>query len=130
MLRWLEGIRPPPDAAAVPCVLVLRASGVIGQAIAAQGAALALHAHRNAQVQGELIEQCAKLGATKLCGVQGDLAAATLGQKIVNEAASALGDLDVMVIAVGQAGSTAVNDGTWCHAHGTAVQPGAGGQCL
>ena len=96
-----------PQTIAVPRVLVLGASGVIGRAIAtafaAQGAALALHAHRNVQAQGALIEQCATLGATKLCGVQGDLAAATHAQQVVSEAAKALGGLDVMVIAVGQA---------------------------
>jgi len=97
----------PHDSEPVQRVLVLGASGVIGGAIATafaqQGAALALHANRNVQAQGELIEQCATLGASKLCGVQGDLADAAHAQRIVGEAAASLGGLDVVVIAVGNA---------------------------
>lgn len=116
MLRWFKQTHsaPPgsPDSAAVPRVLVLGASGAIGQALAEafaqQGAALALHAHRNVQAQGKLIEQCAKLGAAQLCSVQGDLADAVRAQQIVGEAARALGGLDVLVIAVGHADDQAL----------------------
>lgn len=95
------------DIAPVPRVLVLGASGVIGRAIAEafarQGAELALHAHRNIDAQGELIEHCAKLGAGASSGVRGDLADPADAQRVIDTAASALGGLDVLVIAVGRA---------------------------
>ncbi|MDB5800171.1 MAG: 3-oxoacyl-[acyl-carrier-protein] reductase [Rhodocyclales bacterium] len=112
MLNWFRKTRTsalldPRDTDLAPRVLVLGASGAIGYAIAEtfarQGASLALHANRNTKVQGKLIERCAELGAIGLCGVQGDLADPERTRQIVNEAATTLGGLDVLVIAVGHA---------------------------
>lgn len=97
----------PHDPEPVQRVLVLGASGVIGRAIAEafaqQGAALAVHAHRNLQAQAELIEYCTTLGAVQLFGVQGDLSDAVRARDIVDAAMNALGGLDVLAVAIGHA---------------------------
>jgi len=82
-------------------VLITGASSGIGEALArafgAQGAVLALHYNSHEEAARALAVEIAAGGANKPALVRGDLTKRGEARRVVNEAAAALGGLDVLI---------------------------------